>query len=303
MNSNCKFHNLAEEALVCKPEDHYYPFGMVMPGREFASETYRHGYQGEFAEKDEETGYDFFELRLWDGRIGRWMTTDPYAQYHSPYLGMGNNPVNSIDPDGGMDNMPWYTDGEGGYIWSDNDVNIEGLSWFSNDRNHFTNLVGDATYFKMDVDFNIIDIGYNLQYGYAISIINGAYIDGFGGMFDKGYVNDSYGKDSYYLTIGGAVGYGGTIGSGFTYLGKDFKLEDFDGMAVGVNISLPPSPLSLEGIADIYETYNGAPIGDNFSGKGVNIGIGKAYYGYLSYTFFINPIVPNNYWTHSLHAK
>jgi hypothetical protein len=42
-----------------------------------------------------------FELRLWDGRLGRWLSVDPYGQYHSPYLGMGNNPVNGIDPDGG----------------------------------------------------------------------------------------------------------------------------------------------------------------------------------------------------------
>ena len=30
------------------------------------------------------------------------MTTDPFGQYHSPYLAMGNNPVNTIDPNGGV---------------------------------------------------------------------------------------------------------------------------------------------------------------------------------------------------------
>ena len=33
--------------------------------------------------------------------IGRWLTTDPAGQYASPYLGMGNDPINGIDPDGG----------------------------------------------------------------------------------------------------------------------------------------------------------------------------------------------------------
>lgn len=42
-----------------------------------------------------------FELRLWDGRLGRWLTVDPKGQYFSPYLGMGNNPISLIDPDGG----------------------------------------------------------------------------------------------------------------------------------------------------------------------------------------------------------
>jgi|GEM_PF-2099328 len=47
-----------------------------------------------------------FELRLWDGRLGRWLTVDPMGQYFSPYLGMGNNPISRIDPDGGMDTEP-----------------------------------------------------------------------------------------------------------------------------------------------------------------------------------------------------
>jgi hypothetical protein len=42
-----------------------------------------------------------FQLRLWDGRIGRWLSPDPYGQNYSPYMGMGNNPIGMIDPDGG----------------------------------------------------------------------------------------------------------------------------------------------------------------------------------------------------------
>ena len=81
----------------------YYPFGMLMPGRATTPGEYRFGYQGQFAVKDEETGYNQFELRLWDGRLGRWLTTDPAGQYASPYFGMGNNPINRFDPDGGRD--------------------------------------------------------------------------------------------------------------------------------------------------------------------------------------------------------
>ncbi|MCL9806901.1 hypothetical protein NAT51_15300 [Flavobacterium amniphilum] len=57
-----------------------------------------------------------FELRLWDGRLGRWLTVDPYGQYFSPYLGMGNNPISRIDPDGGADgDPPLFTTAAAGY--------------------------------------------------------------------------------------------------------------------------------------------------------------------------------------------
>ncbi|TCK64997.1 RHS repeat-associated protein, partial [Winogradskyella wandonensis] len=80
----------------------YYPFGMPMPNRNIEG-NYRYGYQGEYAEKEEVGSTNSFELRLWDSRIGRWMTIDPAGQYASPYLGMGNNPISRVDPDGGQD--------------------------------------------------------------------------------------------------------------------------------------------------------------------------------------------------------
>lgn len=84
----------------------YYPFGMEMPGRTVTGASfYRYGYQGQFAEKNSHTGWNEFELRNWDGRLGRWTNIDPYGQYHSPYLGMGNNPVRRVDPDGGWDDI------------------------------------------------------------------------------------------------------------------------------------------------------------------------------------------------------
>ncbi|UOY08639.1 hypothetical protein L0P88_08810 [Muricauda sp. SCSIO 64092] len=82
----------------------YYPGGMAMPGRNLQdANQYRYGYQGQYAETDPETGKPAFELRLYDPRINRWLTTDPYGQYHSPYMSMGNNPILRVDPDGGMD--------------------------------------------------------------------------------------------------------------------------------------------------------------------------------------------------------
>ncbi|MBK8805155.1 MAG: hypothetical protein IPO21_00325 [Bacteroidales bacterium] len=70
--------------------------------------TYRFGYQGQFAEYDFETGYNHFEARLFNPRIGRWMTTDPAGQYWSPYLAMGNKWMNCVDRDGRYDHIISY---------------------------------------------------------------------------------------------------------------------------------------------------------------------------------------------------
>jgi RHS repeat-associated protein len=85
-------------------EQHTYAYGVPLTGLNYVigNKRYRHGYQGQFAEKDEETGWESFELRLYNSRIGRWTSYDPYGQFHSPYVGMGNNPVSGTDPDGGF---------------------------------------------------------------------------------------------------------------------------------------------------------------------------------------------------------
>lgn len=62
---------------------------------------YRYGYQGQYAEKDDETGWNHFELREYDPIIGRFVATDPVGQFWSPYVGMGNDPVSGVDPTGG----------------------------------------------------------------------------------------------------------------------------------------------------------------------------------------------------------
>lgn len=57
----------------------YYPFGLPIPERELTREPYRFGYQGQFSEKDKETGFNFFDLRMYDARIGRGVMPDPYG--------------------------------------------------------------------------------------------------------------------------------------------------------------------------------------------------------------------------------
>ncbi len=89
------------DVLVIEAHD-YYPHGGLLPGRQLSGTGGSPlAYQGQ--EYDPEVGLTAFNLRQYDGRIGRWLTTDPYGQHHSPYLAMSNNPVSFVDPDGGYD--------------------------------------------------------------------------------------------------------------------------------------------------------------------------------------------------------
>ncbi|MCL9807678.1 lamin tail domain-containing protein [Flavobacterium amniphilum] len=98
-NVRAILHKPVNSAITMIYISHYYPFGERLPDDGLTS-TYRYAYQGQ--ELDTETGMEAFELRLWDGRLGRWLNPDPAGQYDSAYLGMGNTPVNGIDGDGGV---------------------------------------------------------------------------------------------------------------------------------------------------------------------------------------------------------
>jgi RHS repeat-associated protein len=93
----------------------YYPHGGLLPNRHLVSGTNARNncYQGDYAERDDETGYVNFDLRMYDPDVARWFVPDPKRQHFSPYMAMGNNPVSGTDATGGEDyesNDP----GEGG---------------------------------------------------------------------------------------------------------------------------------------------------------------------------------------------
>jgi len=78
-----------------------------MPGRQINSNSYKYGFNGK--ENDNEvkgTGNSLdFGARLYDPRLGKWLSIDPYSSSYpdmSPYTGMGNNPIYFIDPTGGF---------------------------------------------------------------------------------------------------------------------------------------------------------------------------------------------------------
>ncbi|HEY9045726.1 MAG TPA: RHS repeat-associated core domain-containing protein, partial [Ohtaekwangia sp.] len=99
----------------------YGAWGDVLREQKTDESIYRYSYQGQFAERDLETGWNHFELREYDPIIGRWITTDPIHQFYSPYIGMGNDPVSGNDPNGGEVNWVPGVDKEGNAIMTKQD--------------------------------------------------------------------------------------------------------------------------------------------------------------------------------------
>ena len=91
---------------VIKNNTDYSPFGAIMPGRNSNPDQYRYGFNGK--RKDPEmynvsgSSYDF-DARLYNSRLGRFMSTDPHQQkyaMHSPYSFCFNNSIIFVDNDG-----------------------------------------------------------------------------------------------------------------------------------------------------------------------------------------------------------
>mgnify|MGYP003645114235 CR=1 FL=1 len=62
-----------------------------------------HTYNGKEHDKSLGLNWHDYGARRYDASLGRWMSTDPYAEKYetlSPYTYVSNNPVNAIDPDG-----------------------------------------------------------------------------------------------------------------------------------------------------------------------------------------------------------
>ena len=80
----------------------YGPGGMVLEGRNWTADLYRYGFNG--METDDETygnnnAFDF-GARIYDSRLGRWLSIDPVVRKYpnvSPYSYVLNNPILYLD--------------------------------------------------------------------------------------------------------------------------------------------------------------------------------------------------------------
>ncbi len=83
----------------------YYPFGMTMPGRKYGTEG-RYGFNGK--ETDKETGLQDYGMRIYDKRLGKFLSVDPLTKsypHYTTYSFAGNKPIWCVDLDGAEE---WY---------------------------------------------------------------------------------------------------------------------------------------------------------------------------------------------------
>ncbi|PIB39405.1 RHS repeat protein [Maribacter sp. 4G9] len=259
----------------------YYPFGMQMPGpnNSLNSAAYRYAFQGQ--EKDSETGKEAFELRLWDSRIGRWLTTDPADQYSSPYLGMGNNPINGIDSDGAFwEELYNWIDGKG---WNSNAaLDYEAKGGFLNEwsGNKLTGYRNAASV----VDGEVVGTRFAAVNDFWSGIFNPKTLQIFGGRLAIGY-NTSLNGDAMAAVYG--VG-GGLVGTNLMFIGGDYggywytygSVEGGPNVGTGIGGSG-----SLNG--DIFIAYN-------ISGVDVTPGSYTGIYGSLTGNLEVTEVVGAN---------
>jgi RHS repeat-associated protein len=91
-------------------ENHYYAYGLkiaTLSSRKFYDTPLGDGgknnylYSGKELFDDADLNWYDYGFRNYDPQIGRFIQQDPYSQFPSSYTGMGNDPVNTVDPSGG----------------------------------------------------------------------------------------------------------------------------------------------------------------------------------------------------------
>jgi RHS repeat-associated protein len=93
---------------IIQTANDYYPFGMIMPGRNYNNGTtkdYRYGFNGK--ENDNEVkgegNQQDYGMRIYDPRLGKFLSVDPLKDefpWNSPYAFAENDVINNIDLDG-----------------------------------------------------------------------------------------------------------------------------------------------------------------------------------------------------------
>jgi len=146
--------HIKQERSPILEDNAYYPYGLKIQGisaKAALKPKTKQGYQGDYSEKDDETGYNEFSLRSYDPQIGRWIQVDPNIVQPGMYNGMNNNPISLIDPTGG--DPDWYENLEtGDKEWFDGSAEIAGFKHLGVDFTTETNIPGVWAYYGFSKD-------------------------------------------------------------------------------------------------------------------------------------------------------
>ncbi len=119
----------------------YYPFGPTLPGRTFQDgrfDGYRFSFNG-MEKIDEINGSGNvldFGARIYDSRLGRWLSRDPHEKKYSgftPFCFNNNNPVFFFDPTGkdGIASIIMATGEGAGTISNPNSIEISATYYYN----------------------------------------------------------------------------------------------------------------------------------------------------------------------------
>jgi RHS repeat-associated protein len=78
----------------------YYPYGLQIADLGGGSSTNDDLYNGKELTESHGLNCYHYGARYYDVAIARWTTMDPADEFHSPYVYVGGDPVNLVDPDG-----------------------------------------------------------------------------------------------------------------------------------------------------------------------------------------------------------
>ena len=151
----------------------YYPYGLRNETLSYSGLSFDPANAYQYQNKELQTALNLnmheFGLRHYDATLGRWGVQDPYMQFFNPYLAMGNNPVNMIDPDGGQSFVSYSTSGEskpsagGGDDFGWRGQLARWASMNPDDQKKFQNAYGTATHVNTGMGSPTMHVGVHVK--------------------------------------------------------------------------------------------------------------------------------------------
>ncbi len=136
----------------------YYPFGQIMPNRNFNAGNYRYAFNGKESD-DEVSGvgnqYDY-GFRIYNPRIARFLSVDPLFKsfpWYTPYQFAGNKPIAYVDLDG-LEEFHY-----GGIAYNTMSVINKIDNWFTEKHIQGTQLINMTQSVQDNTDLSLYDKG------------------------------------------------------------------------------------------------------------------------------------------------